>query len=105
MHHSTLEGPSTCLRVLLNPALLLDAQVTAVGRETFYQLRLIYQLHPFLKNEGSGHGDQCPGDHWAHLLCNTFYVDLFKMLQLAFGPESVGEIISSLFVGPPLASN
>ncbi|KAF7250062.1 Receptor-type tyrosine-protein phosphatase gamma, partial [Varanus komodoensis] len=39
------------LGVLLNPELSLEAQVTAVARSTFFQLRLIHQLHPYLEND------------------------------------------------------
>ncbi|KAF7252606.1 putative RNA-directed DNA polymerase from transposon BS [Varanus komodoensis] len=38
------------LGVLLDPELSLEAQVTAVARSTFLQLRLIHQLRPFLEN-------------------------------------------------------
>ncbi|KAF7247744.1 Reverse transcriptase-like protein [Varanus komodoensis] len=39
------------LGVLLNPELSLEAQVTAVARSTFFQLRLIHQLRPYLEND------------------------------------------------------
>ncbi|KAF7245728.1 Vasoactive intestinal polypeptide receptor [Varanus komodoensis] len=39
------------LGVLLDPELSLEAQVTAVARSTFLQLRLIHQLRPYLKND------------------------------------------------------
>ncbi|KAF7248125.1 hypothetical protein EYD10_05844 [Varanus komodoensis] len=39
------------LGVLLDPELSLEAQVTAVARSTFLQLRLIYQLRPYLEND------------------------------------------------------
>ncbi|KAF7246017.1 putative RNA-directed DNA polymerase from transposon BS [Varanus komodoensis] len=39
------------LGVLLDPELSLEAQVTAVARSAFLQLRLIHQLHPFLEND------------------------------------------------------
>ncbi|KAF7246709.1 Proton myo-inositol cotransporter [Varanus komodoensis] len=38
------------LGVLLDPELSLEAQVTAVARSTFFQLRLIHQLRPYLEN-------------------------------------------------------
>ncbi|KAF7242123.1 Transcription factor COE2, partial [Varanus komodoensis] len=38
------------LGVLLDPELSLEAQVTAVVRSAFFQLRLIHQLHPYLEN-------------------------------------------------------
>ncbi|KAF7241261.1 Maternal embryonic leucine zipper kinase [Varanus komodoensis] len=38
------------LGVLLNPELSLEAQVMAVARSTFLQLRLIHQLRPYLEN-------------------------------------------------------
>ncbi|KAF7238948.1 N-terminal EF-hand calcium-binding protein 3 [Varanus komodoensis] len=37
------------LGVLLDPELSLEAQVTAVARSAFLQLRLIHQLHPYLE--------------------------------------------------------
>ncbi|KAF7243052.1 putative RNA-directed DNA polymerase from transposon BS [Varanus komodoensis] len=37
------------LGVLLNPELSLEAQVTAVARSAFFQLRLIHQLRPYLE--------------------------------------------------------
>ncbi|KAF7245380.1 Chitinase domain-containing protein 1 [Varanus komodoensis] len=39
------------LGVLLDPELSLQAQVTAVARSTFLQLRLIHQLRPYLKED------------------------------------------------------
>ncbi|KAF7248769.1 Transcription elongation factor A protein 2 [Varanus komodoensis] len=39
------------LGVLLDPELSLEAQVTAVARSAFLQLRLIHQLRPFLEND------------------------------------------------------
>ncbi|KAF7239274.1 Inactive carboxypeptidase-like protein X2 [Varanus komodoensis] len=39
------------LGVLLDPELLLEAQVTAVARSAFFQLWLIHQLRPYLKND------------------------------------------------------
>ncbi|KAF7248327.1 putative uncharacterized transposon-derived protein F52C9.6 [Varanus komodoensis] len=39
------------LGVLLDPELSLEAQVTAVARSVFLQLRLIHQLRPFLEND------------------------------------------------------
>ncbi|KAF7245607.1 Harmonin [Varanus komodoensis] len=39
------------LGVLLNPELSLEAQVTAVARSAFLQLRLIHQLRPYLEND------------------------------------------------------
>ncbi|KAF7253150.1 hypothetical protein EYD10_01179 [Varanus komodoensis] len=39
------------LGVLLDPELSLEAQVTAVARSAFLQLRLIHQLHPYLEND------------------------------------------------------
>ncbi|KAF7247075.1 putative RNA-directed DNA polymerase from transposon BS [Varanus komodoensis] len=39
------------LGVLLDPELSLEAQVTAVARSAFFQLRLIHQLHPYLEND------------------------------------------------------
>ncbi|KAF7242353.1 putative RNA-directed DNA polymerase from transposon BS [Varanus komodoensis] len=39
------------LGVLLDPELSLEAQVTAVARSTFLQLRLIHQLRAFLEND------------------------------------------------------
>ncbi|KAF7241210.1 putative RNA-directed DNA polymerase from transposon BS [Varanus komodoensis] len=39
------------LRVFLNPELSLEAQVTAVVRSTFFQLRLIHQLRRYLEND------------------------------------------------------
>uniref|UniRef100_A0A8D2ITX9 G-protein coupled receptors family 3 profile domain-containing protein n=1 Tax=Varanus komodoensis TaxID=61221 RepID=A0A8D2ITX9_VARKO len=39
------------LGVVLNPELSLEAQVTAVVRSTFLQLRLIHQLCPYLEND------------------------------------------------------
>ncbi|KAF7237138.1 Protoheme IX farnesyltransferase [Varanus komodoensis] len=39
------------LGVLLDPELLLEAQVTAVARSAFLQLRLIHQLRPYLEND------------------------------------------------------
>ncbi|KAF7239025.1 Heparan-alpha-glucosaminide N-acetyltransferase [Varanus komodoensis] len=39
------------LGVLLNPELSLEAQVTAVARSAFFQLRLIHQLRPYLEND------------------------------------------------------
>ncbi|KAF7246976.1 CMP-sialic acid transporter [Varanus komodoensis] len=39
------------LGVLLDPELSLEAQVTAVARSAFLQLRLIHQLRPYLEND------------------------------------------------------
>ncbi|KAF7254272.1 putative RNA-directed DNA polymerase from transposon BS, partial [Varanus komodoensis] len=39
------------LGVLLDPELLLEAQVTAVARSAFFQLQLIHQLRPYLEND------------------------------------------------------
>lgn len=39
------------LRVLLDPALLLDKQSVAVARSAFYHLWLICKLRPFLENK------------------------------------------------------
>ncbi|KAF7252624.1 Craniofacial development protein 2 [Varanus komodoensis] len=39
------------LGVLLNPELTLEAQVLAVARSAFHQLRLIHQLHPYLEDD------------------------------------------------------
>ncbi|KAF7235490.1 Vomeronasal type-2 receptor 26 [Varanus komodoensis] len=39
------------LGVLLDPELSLEAQVTAMARSAFLQLRLIHQLRPFLEND------------------------------------------------------
>ncbi|KAF7236475.1 putative RNA-directed DNA polymerase from transposon BS [Varanus komodoensis] len=39
------------LGVLLDPKLSLEAQVTAVARSAFLQLRLIHQLRPYLEND------------------------------------------------------
>ncbi|KAF7247508.1 cGMP-dependent protein kinase 1, partial [Varanus komodoensis] len=39
------------LGVLVDPELSLEAQVTAVARSAFLQLRLIYLLHPFLEKD------------------------------------------------------
>ncbi|KAF7237429.1 Motile sperm domain-containing protein 1 [Varanus komodoensis] len=39
------------LGVLLDPELSLEAQVTAVARSAFFQLRLIHQLRPYLEND------------------------------------------------------
>ncbi|KAF7254753.1 Formin-2, partial [Varanus komodoensis] len=39
------------LGVLLDPELFLEAQVMAVARSAFLQLRLIHQLRPFLEND------------------------------------------------------
>ncbi|KAF7251092.1 putative RNA-directed DNA polymerase from transposon BS [Varanus komodoensis] len=39
------------LRVLLDPVLSLEAQVTVVARSAFLQLRLIHQLHPYLESD------------------------------------------------------
>ncbi|KAF7254666.1 Gastrin-releasing peptide receptor [Varanus komodoensis] len=39
------------IRVLLDPELSLEAQVTAVARSAFLQLQLIHQLCPFLEND------------------------------------------------------
>ncbi|KAF7236074.1 Vomeronasal type-2 receptor 26 [Varanus komodoensis] len=41
------EGPGRSLGVLLDPEHSLEAQVTAVARSTFFQLRLILQLRPY----------------------------------------------------------
>ncbi|KAF7251190.1 Enteropeptidase [Varanus komodoensis] len=70
------------LGVLLDPELSLEAQVTAVARNTFLQLWLIHQLRPFLEND-------CLGTV-THVLvtsrldfCNTLYVGLpLKMVQI-----------------------
>ncbi|KAF7253829.1 Lymphoid-restricted membrane protein [Varanus komodoensis] len=39
------------LGVLLDPELSLEAQVTAVARSAFFQLRLIHQLRPYLEDD------------------------------------------------------
>ncbi|KAF7252094.1 RutC family protein in vnfA 5'region [Varanus komodoensis] len=39
------------LGVLLDPELSLEAQMTAVARSAFFQLRLIHQLRPYLEND------------------------------------------------------
>ncbi|KAF7236005.1 Catenin delta-1, partial [Varanus komodoensis] len=44
-----LRGKVCSLGVLLDPELSLEAQVTAVERSAFLQLRLINQLHPYLE--------------------------------------------------------
>ncbi|KAF7251650.1 RNA-directed DNA polymerase from mobile element jockey [Varanus komodoensis] len=44
-----LRGKVCSLGVLLNPELSLEAQVTAVARSAFLQLRLIHQLRPYLE--------------------------------------------------------
>ncbi|KAF7239262.1 WD repeat-containing protein 90 [Varanus komodoensis] len=48
-----LNGVALPLRlgVLLDPELSLKAQVTAVARSAFFQLRLIYELRPYLEND------------------------------------------------------
>uniref|UniRef100_A0A8D2L5S4 Reverse transcriptase domain-containing protein n=1 Tax=Varanus komodoensis TaxID=61221 RepID=A0A8D2L5S4_VARKO len=73
------------LGVLLNPELSLEAQVTAVARSTFFQLRLVYQLRPYLEND-------CLVTVTHALVtsrldfCNTLYVGLplktIRILQL-----------------------
>ncbi|KAF7245550.1 hypothetical protein EYD10_08337 [Varanus komodoensis] len=71
--------------VLLDPELSLEAQLTAVARSAFFQLRLIHQLCPYLEND-------CLVTV-THMLvtsrldfCNTLYVGLplktIQMLQL-----------------------
>ncbi|KAF7240887.1 putative RNA-directed DNA polymerase from transposon BS [Varanus komodoensis] len=70
------------LGVLLDPELSLEAQVTAVARSTFLQLRLIHQLRPFLEND-------CLVTVTHALVtsqldfCNTLYVGLpLKMVRI-----------------------
>ncbi|KAF7252275.1 Succinate dehydrogenase assembly factor 3, mitochondrial [Varanus komodoensis] len=70
------------LGVLLDPELSLKAQVTAVARSAFFQLRLIHQLRPYLEND-------CLATVTHALVtsrldfCNAFYVGLpLKMVWI-----------------------
>ena len=56
--HPVLDGVALPIKdrfhsvgVLLDPELSLDAQVNSVAKSTFYQLRLIYQLRPYLNRD------------------------------------------------------
>ncbi|KAF7249994.1 putative RNA-directed DNA polymerase from transposon BS [Varanus komodoensis] len=73
------------LGVLLDPELSLEAQVTAVARSAFLQLRLIHQLRPYLENDCLATVTHALVT--SHLdFCNVLYVGLplktVRILQL-----------------------
>ncbi|KAF7245646.1 putative RNA-directed DNA polymerase from transposon BS [Varanus komodoensis] len=63
------------LRVLLNPELTLEAQVLAVARSAFLQLRLIHQLHPYLEDNCLVTVTHALVTSWLDF-CNMLYVGL-----------------------------
>ncbi|KAF7244902.1 hypothetical protein EYD10_08831 [Varanus komodoensis] len=73
------------LGVLLDPELSLEAQVTAVVRSAFLQLRLIHQLHPYLEYDSLATVTHAPVTSRLDF-CNALYVGLplktVRILQL-----------------------
>ncbi|KAF7237565.1 Fatty acid amide hydrolase [Varanus komodoensis] len=73
------------LRVLLDPELSLEAQVAAVVRSAFFQLRLVHQLRPYLENDCLATVTNALVTSRLHF-CNALYVGLplksVRMLQL-----------------------
>ncbi|KAF7254239.1 hypothetical protein EYD10_01276 [Varanus komodoensis] len=102
-HHSVsgvalpLKDKVRSLGVLLYPELSLEAQVTAVVRSAFFQLRLIHQLHPYLEND-------CLATVTHALVtsrldfCNALYMGLplktVRILQLVQNRQGLGIVLT-----------
>uniref|UniRef100_A0A8D2L4R7 Reverse transcriptase domain-containing protein n=1 Tax=Varanus komodoensis TaxID=61221 RepID=A0A8D2L4R7_VARKO len=70
------------LGVLLDAELSLEAQVTAVARSAFLQLRLIHQLHPYLEDDCLATVTHALGTSRLDF-CNALYVGLpLKTVQI-----------------------